>query len=89
MDPIVNFPRARFGRSVPWARQVRDNALASLQRLGRALMGSVAQALEAVNNPHRIMNLRPIPVPEGIAFVDDEVVQEEPANQPVQLYFAL
>ncbi len=80
---------ARFGRTQGWVIYVRDKALAALQRLGRALMGSVAQALEAVNNPHRIMNLRPIPVPEGIAFVDDEVVQEEPANQPVQLYFAL
>lgn len=79
---------ARFGRSAEWARQVHDRALASLQRLGRALMGSVRQALEALNNPHRIMNLRPVPVPEGISFVDGEVVKEEPATEDVQLYFA-
>ena len=85
---------ARLGRSPGWARYVRDNALASLQRVGRALMGSVGQALEAVNNPHRVMNLRPVPVPEGISFVDGKVVKKEhdirhPATEPEQLYFAL
>ena len=80
---------ARFGRSEQWVRQVHDRALASLQRLGRALTGSVGQAFEAVNNPHRIMNLCPAIVPEGISFVDDEVVEKEPVTQAVQLYFAL
>lgn len=85
---------ARFGRSNVWAQHVRDSALASLQRVARALMGSVGQALEAVNNPHRIMNLRPVPVPEGISFVDGGVVKKEPdirhpATEPEQLYFDL
>lgn len=79
---------ARFGRTKQWAHQVRDRALASLQRVARALMGSVGQALEAVNNPHRIMNLRPVLVPEGISFVDGEVVKKDPATEDVQLYFA-
>ena len=80
---------SRFGRSDEWVRLVGNRALASLQRLGRALMGSVGQALEALNNPHRIMELRPVRVPEGISFVDGEVVKKEPATEDVQLYFAL
>jgi len=79
---------SRFGWSEVWVRQVCNRALASLQRLGRALMGSVRQAREAVNNPYRIMKLRPVRVPEGISFVDGEVVKKEPATEDVQLYFA-
>lgn len=80
---------AHFGQSLSWSRLVRDNALTSLQRLGRALKGSVGQAFEAMNNPQRIMRLRPVPVPEGISFVDGKVVKKEPAPEPVQLYFDL
>ena len=80
---------ARLGRSGSWVQQVRNRALASLQRVARALMGSVGQALEALDNPHRIMKLRPARVPEGISFVDGELVKKKPAIEAVQLYFDL
>jgi len=45
-------------------------------------------ALLTANNPYRIMKLRPVRVPEGISFVDGEVVKKDPATEDVQLYFA-
>ena len=80
---------ARFGRSKEWVRQIRDRALVSLQRVGRALNGSIGQAFEALNNPQRIMKLRPARVPEGISFVDGKMVKKEPVVEAVQLYFDL
>ena len=80
---------ARLGRSKDWVRQVRNRALASLQRLGRALTGSVGQAYEAVNNPQKVMKLRPVRVPKGISFVDGRPVKKEPVTEAVQLYFDL
>ena len=78
---------AILGRSESWVRQVHGEALAALQRLGRALTGSVGQAYEAVNNPQKIMKLRPVRVPKGISFVDGRPVKKEPVTEAVQLYF--
>ena len=84
-----------FGRSRQWVCQTRRGTLKALQRLERALKGRVAEVSDAVcvNDLHRRMKLRPVPVPEGISFVNGEVVKEietPPATSAaVQLYFAL
>ena len=79
---------ARLGRSREWAALVRDRALESLQRVGRALKGTIRQAYEALNNPSRLMKLNPTNVPEGISFVDGEVVKKEPiSTNDTQLHF--
>jgi len=83
-----------LGRSRQWVYETRRGTLKSLQRLGRALRGSVSQAYEAVHDPHRILKLRPVPVPEGISFLNGGVVKETDTPHPAtegaeQLYFAL
>ena len=83
-----------LGRSKEWVRDTRNRAFLALQRLDRALKGRVAEGCdEAVHDPHRMMKLRPVPVPEGISFVNGEVVKETDTplatSEAVQLYFAL
>lgn len=84
-----------FSRSRQWVYETRRETLKALQRLDRALKGRVAEVSDAVcvNDLHRMMKLRPVPVPEGISFVNGEVVKETdtpPAtSEAVQLYFAL
>ena len=86
-----------FSRSRQWVYETRRETLLALQRLDRALKGRRAEVSDAVcvKDLHRMMKLRPVPVPEGISFVDGEVVKEKetdtrhPATDPVQLYFAL
>lgn len=80
-----------FSRSVSWVSRARKGALESLQRLARALTGSVSQAWDAINHPDMVMKLRPVPVPEGVSFVDGELVSKAKAlaqSEPPQLYFA-
>ena len=85
-----------FSRSrKPWVYETRRGTLKALQRLERALKARLAEVSDAVfvNDLHRMMKLRPVPVPEGIRFVNGEVVKETdtpPAtSEAVQLYFAL
>ena len=85
-----------FSRSrKPWVYETRRGTLKALQRLERALKGRLAEGCDAVGvkDLHRMMKLRPVPVPEGISFVNGEVVKETdtpPAtHKAVQLYFAL
>ncbi|MCY3549276.1 MAG: sigma-70 family RNA polymerase sigma factor [Candidatus Poribacteria bacterium] len=81
-----------FSRSVSWVSRTRKQALESLQRLARALTGSVSQAWDAINHPSMVMKLRPVPVPEGVSFVDGELVSKAKARaqpEPPQLYFGL
>ena len=81
-----------FDRSPSWVSRTRKNALESLQRLARALTGSVSQAWDAINYPYMVMKLRPVSMPEGVSFVDGELVSTAKARaqpEPPQLYFAL
>ena len=81
-----------FSRSVSWVSRTRKGALEALQRLARALTGSVSQAWDAINYPDMVMKLRPVPVPEGVSFVDGELVSKAKARaqpEPPQLYFGL
>lgn len=84
-----------LGRSRRWVCETRQETLLALQRLDRALNGRVAEVSDdvCVNDLHRMMKLRPVPVPEGISFIDGEVVKEKetahPQTQPEHLYFAL
>lgn len=84
-----------FGRSRQWVYETRRGTLLALQRLDSALKARLAEVSDAVSvtDLHRMMKLRPVPVPEGIRFVNGEVVKETdtpPAtSEAVQLYFAL
>ena len=84
-----------FSRSRQWVYETRRETMKALQRLDRALKGRLAEVCDEVSVKalHRLMKLRPVPVPEGISFVNGEVVKETdtpPAtSEAVQLYFAL
>ena len=68
-----------LGRSRQWVTETRQEALLALQRIDRASNGGLAEGSDAVcvNDLHRMVKLPPVAVPEGISFINGEVVKEK------------